>query len=98
MDISETQYAHFKFQFDNVEQVLSAFEARGAEELATSTKVREHMKALDEKLITTEYLANQEAYSQYDTEFIRAFMAGNFDKAKELAAQYEIRMLPYSHA
>lgn len=79
----------------NVEQVLNDYEAQGAEEQAIVAKLKEHLSSLDEKLATIEVFASPEAYLNYDTEFTRALMDGDIDKAKEIASQLEIRTLPY---
>jgi len=49
------QYGHFKYAVNDIETILVAYEALGAEEAALGAKVREHLKALDEKLATFEY-------------------------------------------
>lgn len=54
------QYGHFKYAVNDIEAVLAAYEALGADEAALGAKVREHLKALDEKLAAIEYFQNAE--------------------------------------
>ena len=91
------QYGHFKYAVNDIEAVLASYEALGAEEAALGAKVREHLKALDEKLAAFEYFQNAEF--DYPHTLVAQLMAaaqqGDFERLQALLNQYEVRTVPY---
>ena len=97
LDFSEVQYGHFKYAVNDVEAVLAAYEALGADEAGLGARVREHLKALDEKLAAFEFFQNAEQDYPHAlvAQLVAAAQQGDFERLQALLNQYEVRTVPY---
>lgn len=99
LDFTEVQYGNFRLSVGDIEEVLTRYEAIGAEESAIVVKLREHLKVLDEKLLLIPHFQSSENYpNNLNVQLSMAALQGDIETLQSIISQYELRQLPYSES
>ena len=98
MDVSETDYAHFKYcsLYKNLEPRMAAFEGVGENEKKAIAKLRKHIEDQEAKISSNEYLKNEESYNRIEADLEAAFKQGDIQRITTIAETADLRRMPLS--